>query len=112
MRRIFKPSMLRGRRFAGRGMGSILLRRGGPGGGSSYDGVEDYVKTTGVKVRGMGLKDVSEKLQALAVEPLKKKTKTFGSTWGRFFPYTHYKHFAHYFFDTHYSILYPTQNSK
>ena len=57
----------------GCGMGSVLLNRGGPGSGSSYTSIDDYMKTTGVNpTRGSGL---GEKLGSLVVKPLQKKVK-------------------------------------
>ena len=32
----------------GEGMGSVLLRTGGPGAGSSYNDIDDYIRTTGI----------------------------------------------------------------
>lgn len=69
-------------RRQGRGMGSILLQRGGPGGASSYEGTEDYKDTTG---RGLGLGlgcglginrgGLNAKLESLSITPLKQKPK-------------------------------------
>jgi len=63
----------------GSGMGSVLLRTGGPGAGSSYLDIDDYVRTTGInpyarsamapKLSGTGLSDkLSSKLSALNIE--------------------------------------------
>ena len=55
----------------GRGMGSVLLNRGGAGGGSSYTSMDDYMNITGNSpARGSGL---GEKLHKLIVKPLTKK---------------------------------------
>lgn len=48
----------------GRGMGSVLLSKGGPGAGSSYDSLEQYEK-----IAGMGLE---KKLLNLITKPLVK----------------------------------------
>jgi hypothetical protein len=62
----------------GRGMGSVLLSTGGPGGASSYSGVDDYIHTTHMnpythqKVgKGLGLGMLTKKLQSLNVKPIK-----------------------------------------
>ena len=56
----------------GRGMGSVLLReKGGAGGGSSYDSMDEYMRITGQNpLAGSGL---GEKLHRLIVKPLSKK---------------------------------------
>ena len=55
----------------GRGMGSVLLNRGGAGGGSSYTSMDDYMNITGnTPARGSGL---GKKLHKLIVKPLTKK---------------------------------------
>jgi hypothetical protein len=60
----------------GSGMGSVLLRKGGAGAASSYDGVDEYFKTTGIKPyaapssSGEGLpKSFSSKLSKLNIIP-------------------------------------------
>ena len=72
----------------GEGMGSVLLRTGGPGAGSSYSDLDDYIATTGInpysragvsKPSGTGLgKKISEKLSKLSVVPdgVKRKNIT------------------------------------
>ena len=70
----------------GSGMGSVLLRTGGPGAGSSYMDMDDYIATTGInpyaraKSSGKGLESLSSKLSKLNVSPpdvkLKKKNIT------------------------------------
>ena len=55
----------------GAGMGSVLLKTGGPGVGSSYSSVEEYKDITG---RGGSLgAGLSDKLQKLMVKPLERK---------------------------------------
>jgi hypothetical protein len=56
----------------GKGMGSIILNKGGPGVGSSYDSVADYADTTG---RGLGKSGMADKLSKLIVKPISKKPK-------------------------------------
>lgn len=69
----------------GEGMGSVLLRTGGPGAGSSYQDMDDYIRTTGINPMaragvvpstGSGLgKKISEKLSKLSVVPEGVKRK-------------------------------------
>ena len=67
----------------GLGMGSVLLRTGGGGAGSSYMDIDDYVATTGInpysRVTGSGMKGLgklSDKLSKLSIEkPPAKKHK-------------------------------------
>lgn len=59
----------------GRGMGSVLLNRGGPGGASAYESVGDYTAQTGQEPFGRGLGQLSRKLEELAIKPRKKKEK-------------------------------------
>jgi hypothetical protein len=60
----------------GKGMGSVLLRTGGAGGGSSYASVDDYVNTTGRPIpTGGGLGSISKKLESLSIKPSNKKIK-------------------------------------
>jgi hypothetical protein len=68
---------------SGKGMGSVLLRTGGPGAGSSYSDMDDFIHTTGIdprsktrKVVGMGVggKKLAEKLEKLTiVQPSSKR---------------------------------------
>ncbi len=58
------------KRLAGCGMGSVLMNKGGAGGGSSYSSVDNFEATTGLNVKGAGL---GEKLSKLMVKPLTKK---------------------------------------
>lgn len=69
----------------GQGMGSVLLRTGGPGAGSSYMDMDDYIATTGINPMaragvisssGTGLgKKISQKLSKLSVVPEGVKRK-------------------------------------
>jgi hypothetical protein len=70
--------------YAGTGMGSVLLRTGGPGAGSSYTDMDDYIRTTGInpytrpgvlQPKGKGLQSLSSKLEKLAIIPDKHKKK-------------------------------------
>jgi len=59
----------------GRGMGSVLLNKGGAGSGSSYSSVDDYIATThNFSGRGIGksLASMNKKIEGLLV---KKKEK-------------------------------------
>ena len=74
-------------KMRGRGVGSVLLRHGGPGVGSSYSSLEDFQQTTGLnpfkqtlKGKGIGLrypegivpvKSIQSKIQSLISKPLK-----------------------------------------
>lgn len=75
------------KRLYGQGMGSVLLRTAGGGGGSSYSDMDDYIATTGInpyarggmESSGSGLKSLSSKLSKLNIEPklhVKKKNIT------------------------------------
>jgi hypothetical protein len=66
----------------GRGMGAVVIRKGGPGAGSSYQDLDDYIQTTGnnpetyatTKISGMGIsKKLSSRLEKLKLEPSKRK---------------------------------------
>ena len=63
--------------ISGRGMGSVLLQKGGPGAGSSYSGVDDYYNTTGISIpsSGRGLGSLSKKLEGLVMKPHTHKQK-------------------------------------
>lgn len=73
---------------SGTGMGSVLLQTGGPGAGSSYMDIDDYISTTGInpyaragitQKKGKGItKDLSSKLSKLNVVPdgVKRKNIT------------------------------------
>lgn len=63
--------------ISGSGMGSVLLRTGGPGAGSSYLDIDDYIATTGLNpltkanptLGGKGLADrLGQKLSNLNIE--------------------------------------------
>ena len=68
------------RYMTGRGMGSVLLNKGGSGSASAYESLGEYTATTGrdpyapVKM-GRGLGSLSKKLEELSVAPKKKKVK-------------------------------------
>jgi hypothetical protein len=69
----------------GKGMGAVVIRKGGPGAGSSYMDLEDYIHTTGnnpetyaadftAKMSGGRIsKKLSSKLSSLSIEPKKRK---------------------------------------
>ena len=68
----------------GAGMGSVLLRTGGGGAGSSYSDMDDYIRTTGInpykrssvsQPSGEGLKSLTSKLSNLSVIPDKNRKK-------------------------------------
>lgn len=75
-RRVIPPS--------GKGMGSVLLRTGGGGSASSYQDIDDYIRTTGINpytrtsksASGSGMPStLSSKLSKLSVVPNDKKKK-------------------------------------
>ncbi len=60
--------------ITGRGAGSVLLRSGGGGAGSSYFDIDDYIHTTGNNpiipkrsVGGKGLEKIGQKLSNLNI---------------------------------------------
>ncbi len=55
-----------------KGKGSFLLQKGGAGDGSSYDGMDDYLATTGMKGSGMAINKKLEALSFLPKPPTKK----------------------------------------
>lgn len=63
-------------KVSGSGMGSVLLQTGGPGAGSSYRDIDDYISTTGInpytraskKTEGSGLSSIASKLSKLNIE--------------------------------------------
>lgn len=73
----------------GRGMGAVVIRKGGPGAGSSYLDLQDYIHTTGnnpetyasnftnkmsgLMSGGRISKKLSSKLSSLNIEPKKRK---------------------------------------
>ena len=68
----------------GQGVGAVLLRTGGPGAGSSYSDIDDYIHTTGInpyaradvkQSKGSGLSALSKKLEKLKVVPEGVKRK-------------------------------------
>ncbi len=71
---VHKSSSLK-HNIMGSGMGSVLLRTGGPGAGSSYSDIDDYIRTTGInplaraRSSGKGLSDkLGSKLSKLKIE--------------------------------------------
>jgi hypothetical protein len=60
------------KKIIGMGNGSVLLRPGGGGAGSSYMDMDDYIHTTGLnpftRSKGQGLKTLSDKLAKLSIE--------------------------------------------
>jgi hypothetical protein len=62
--------MHRKKLMEGKGMGSVILDKGGGGGASSYTSIDDYINTTGNPIKGSGL---GEKLHKLVVKPLQRK---------------------------------------
>lgn len=65
------------KKMTGSGNGSVLLRTAGPGAGSSYLDIDDYVRTTGVNpyartaqapTIGSGMKGLASKLSKLNIE--------------------------------------------
>lgn len=75
-----------GMHSSGSGMGSLILQKGGPGVGSSYMDIDDYMDTTGRNpfkseqgAMGKGLRDVMGKLSKLSINPpstIKRKNIT------------------------------------
>ena len=65
--------------MSGRGMGSVLLNRGGAGGASAYESVGEYTAMTGrdpyAHLSGQGLGKLSKKLESLSIAPKKKKVR-------------------------------------
>jgi hypothetical protein len=69
----------------GKGMGAVGIRKGGPGAGSSYQNLDDYIETTGNNPEtyasdfvsrmsgGRISKKLSSKLSSLNIEPKKRK---------------------------------------
>jgi len=88
--RIFRPHTIQGKvvihKKSGTGMGSVLLNKGGPGSGSSYTSMNDYLHTTEGKglgsklpsknTMGLGLGGMIEhRLQSLQLKPELKQYK-------------------------------------
>jgi hypothetical protein len=69
--------------ITGRGMGSVLLRSGGGGAGSSYSDIDDYIHTTGInpysrgttRSTGSGLEKLGEKLSKLNISTVSGRPK-------------------------------------
>ena len=70
--------------LTGRGMGSVLLSRGGPGAASSYQDIDDYIHTVGFDPQqrrvlergstGSGIsKGLESKLKSLSIAGSRKK---------------------------------------
>ena len=66
----------RGKYSQGKGIGSLLLQKGGPGSASSYIDIDDYIDTTGRNpykssqhAKGKGLEKLASKLSNLKIEP-------------------------------------------
>ena len=59
----------------GRGMGSVLLNKGGAGSASAYGSVGEYTEMTGVNPMGRGLGSLSQKLESLSIAPKKRRDK-------------------------------------
>lgn len=70
-------NFIKGSGISGCGNGSVLLRTGGGGAGSSYMDMDDYISTTGINpytragvTQGKGLSDkLSDKLSKLQIAP-------------------------------------------
>jgi hypothetical protein len=82
MLQIQRPYAIQGRVILNRGKnhlagsGVVLLNKGGAGGASSYTSVEDYVETTGRKVKGFGMGgEIETKLRNLKVQSAEPKKK-------------------------------------
>ena len=72
------------RQRQGRGMGSVLLSKGGPGSASSYESTDDYLNTTGRTLGkglgcglglGMNRSGLNSKLESLSMLPKQPKSK-------------------------------------
>lgn len=68
--------------ITGRGAGSVLLKSGGGGAGSSYYDIDDYIATTGNNpiipkrtVGGKGLERISKKLSDLHINTTPNKAR-------------------------------------
>ena len=70
--------------IVGSGYGSVLLNGGigGPGVGSSYSSIDDYINTTGVNPHsssreslGKGIKSINSKIESLLVKSHKHNPK-------------------------------------
>jgi len=70
------------RKIKGSGTGSVLLQKGGPGAGSSYSSVDDYLNTTGINANkpltmssGNGLNKINSSLEKLLVKSKGERKK-------------------------------------
>lgn len=59
----------------GKGIGDVLLNKGGSGSGSSYSSLDDYIQTTGRNplLGGKGLGSMNDKLENLLIKTKKGK---------------------------------------
>lgn len=86
----YRPHTMSGRvvtaKMSGTGMGSILLDKGGPGVGSSYSSIDNYLATTGGAMKGgtKGMRSskglgvggaIEDKLAKLVVRPIAEPAK-------------------------------------
>jgi hypothetical protein len=64
-------------KMKGKGVGAVLLNKGGSGAGSSYSSLEDYIETTGInplmESKGKGLGKMNAKLENLLIKTNKGK---------------------------------------
>ena len=70
------------RKIKGTGNGSVLLQKGGPGAGSSFQSVDDYYQQTGVDATkapkissGNGLNKINSSLEKLLVKSKGERKK-------------------------------------
>jgi hypothetical protein len=57
----------------GKGVGAVLLNKGGSGAGSSYSSLDDYINTTSPLTQGRGLGKMNDKLENLLIKTSKGK---------------------------------------
>jgi hypothetical protein len=75
----FKSGFVVHTKIKGKGVGAVLLNKGGAGGGSSYSSLDDYIQTTGinpllgVSKQGRGLGSMNDKLENLLIKSKKGK---------------------------------------
>ena len=70
------------RKIKGTGTGSVLLQKGGPGSGSSFQSVDEYFNTTGIDATkspkissGNGLNKINSSLEKLLVKSKGERKK-------------------------------------
>ncbi len=70
------------RKIKGTGNGSVLLQKGGPGAGSSFQSVDEYFNTTGIDATkapkmssGNGLNKINSSLEKLLVKSKGERKK-------------------------------------